>query len=78
VTGDEVASLGELDIRALRGRVIDGPGAPMLQLDDGNVSVDLQAVDEATAERAILGARRLQDWAADYARQLTEWARRRP
>jgi hypothetical protein len=71
-----VVALGTVDIRALRARVIDEEGVPVLQLDDWNVSVDLAALDVDTVERAVLGARRLQDAAAEYARQLGEWAAR--
>jgi hypothetical protein len=65
-----VVSLGSLDLRGLRTRIVVDEGDLVLVVDDGDVQVEFEAGQGGTWEQSILGAERLSSVAHEFAEAL--------
>jgi len=63
-------SLGSIDLRGLRTRIVVDEGDLVLEVDDGDVQVQFETGQGGTWEQAILGAERLSSVAREYADAL--------
>jgi hypothetical protein len=84
VTGPEpddefpAVSLGSLDLRTLRSRIIVDDGDLVLEVGDGDVQVQFEIGQGGTWEQAILGAQRLSSVAREFAETLLAQGRQIP
>jgi hypothetical protein len=69
-------SLGSLDLRGLRTRIVVDEGDLVLEVDDGDVQIQFEAGLSGTWEQAILGAERLASVAQEFADALRHHAYR--
>jgi hypothetical protein len=73
-----VVSLGSLDLRGLRTRIVVDEGDLVLEVDDGDVQVQFEAGQGGRWEQSILGAERLSSVAREFAEALKAQGARIP